>query len=251
MGTLGPARHPQLAFSGGTLNLVWEEDDRSGKPEIWTRTWDGTSWLTPVCLTQDAIPSRAPVIAEGRGDLFLVWQDGAEGSRSVVGRYKGFFDTDWGPTETISMSSREAIEPSVAFLYNHLAPLVGVVWTDTRDFPDAGVFLRVRTESGEWHDEIQVTDAPGSSRSPCIFSEPGYGTHWLAAGMIVYESDQTGTQEVYGICVTPETHLSDPFPVSEDDDVPSMRPNVHGFAFTFVSDFSDSTYSEIPRRPHR
>jgi len=75
-----PQSRPALAVQGdGTAVMVWVYDDVSlsilRSKEIMASRWDGTSWSTPVRVTQDTQSDYAPQIAfDGNGHAVAVWQ---------------------------------------------------------------------------------------------------------------------------------------------------------------------------------
>src|SRR5512140_22100 len=130
----GTARDPHAVWTGNELVVVWE-DARSGHPEIWSRWRIGTVWLPEVAVTDDAVSSRRPALAcYGYDDptAYLVWEEGAEGSRTIRGRL--WQSGVWGSVEDVANGPGEACEPSVCV--DRWSWRYVIVWTDLRhDFP--------------------------------------------------------------------------------------------------------------------
>lgn len=217
------SRNPHIGFGGDFLHLVWE-DERTGHFEVWTRRWNGSIWSEEECLTCDATLSTAAVVA-GMGDLAqVVWQEGSSPS-SIRGRR--FEDGAWQPADAISSGGADAVEPSIAFMEDD--ELIDVVWSDSR-LGTYQLFHRSWNENLGWHGEIGITNLPGDCRNPSVHEEICCLDHIVPDYFVVFENDQTGASEVYMF-----RPMDDPAPrrISADDGVPSVRPNLHGFLFSY------------------
>jgi hypothetical protein len=221
--TPGTARDPHLAWTGSTLYVAWE-DGRTGVPEVWIRTWNGTSWSAETCLTGDAVPSRAPALAAGQDRVLVAWEEGEAPSR-ILGRfYSGF----WQAPVTISEGTGSASEPTVALMEPWSGSL-GVAWVDTRHGA-AEIYLRVWDWS--WAPEGRVTDLPGECRHPSMKGEFCCGDALQTHLILTYEHTAPGgVTESWASCGSPGGLSADR--ISPDDGIPSVFPASASFPFAF------------------
>lgn len=206
------SRDPKVAFASSTLHVVWE-DDRSGHPEVWTRRWNGATWTSVECLTDDAVESRAPVLAGG----LLAWEEGAVGSTEISAR--GWSGGAWGGTEIVTASPGSAREPSITS--------DAAVWTDTRH-GQSEIYYRRRQSNGTWDPEVRMTDLPGNCTRPDMHRESCCGDNLFTYWQIVFENDQTGvieTWRTYG-----GSPNGTPSALSALDGIESARPSLAGHA---------------------
>jgi hypothetical protein len=217
----GVARNPHLTWDGTNLFVVWE-DDRTGIPEVWVRTWSAGSWSAESCFTEDAVPSRSPAIATCDNHSLLVWQEGDAPSRIMGRKYAGA----WQDPMPISASSGSATEPSVGGV-PYDVPLQDFVvgWTDTR-YGAPEIFVRPFTNPG-WGPEIRRTDLPGDCGHPSITLDLDGGDAQLSVYSLCFEyTAPGGVTEVWAACGNNQT----PHPLSLDDGIPSTRPGITSFA---------------------
>lgn len=81
--TAGASSLPSIAVDGtDKLHLVWQDDTDPAAPggiddwDVWYSRWNGTSWTTPINLTDNTSVSVNPVIvSDGTGRLHLFWTD--------------------------------------------------------------------------------------------------------------------------------------------------------------------------------
>jgi hypothetical protein len=160
--TPGTARDPHLAWTGSTFYVAWE-DDRTGIPAVWVRTFNGGSWSAETCLTGDAVPSRAPALAAVQDGVLVAWEQGESPSR-VLGRfYAGY----WQAPVTISGGAGSATEPTVSMM-DPWSGSLAVAWADTRH---GAAEIYLRTWDGSWAAESRATDLPGECRHPSMKEE--------------------------------------------------------------------------------
>jgi hypothetical protein len=83
----GAALRPRLATQGGSVHLVWMQDDATAKEIMFSRSVDGgQSFSSPVNLSQTAGESQeGRVAAAPNGSVFVVW-DEASPSRHIAMR---------------------------------------------------------------------------------------------------------------------------------------------------------------------
>jgi hypothetical protein len=221
----GTARDPHLAWTGSVLFVAWE-DNRTGIPEVWLRTWNGGTWSAETCLTEDAVPSRAPVLAASGERVLVAWEEG-DAPVQVRGRYYSGF---WHAPETISGGAGSASQPTLTLL-EPLQGTLAVAWVDTRHGP-AEIYLRRWEPTGSWLDEVRATDLPGECGHPSMKGEFCCGDYLQTHLILTYEHTAPGgVTEVWASCGDPSGLSADR--ISPDDGVPSVLPAAASFPFAF------------------
>jgi hypothetical protein len=218
-------RNPKLVFSGGVLHVIWE-DLRSGSVEIYTRRWDGLAWGPEEVLVQGAGVASAS-IAGTMDSAFLVWQTGVAGAQSIRGR--AWDGSVWGPVESVSLGAAGATEPSVSRDAEQWGRY-HVAWSDARH-GQTEIYIRSRTESGQWDPEQRLTDMPGFCRAPSVHATHCCGDYIRTLTTVAFTNDQAaGVPETYVACVLE----GDPVVVqrvSSPDGVASEYPVLGGYTF--------------------
>lgn len=219
------SRDPKIAFGGGLLHVVWE-DDRTGHPEIWTRRWDLTSWSAEECLTGDAVDSRAASIAGRVDEAVLAWQEGPDASAAVIERtWDGF----WGPRTVVAQPAGFAArEPSVTM--HEWGSTHRVYWSDTR-FGLTEIMGRRVLWNGAMDPEIRVTDMAGSCGRPSAHTLICCGDMLMDQVAIAFENNASGIVESF-VAAQDEFGVTPPQQISPAGGVPSERPSMHGFQFS-------------------
>ncbi len=206
-------RHPRIAANDSRLHVIWQ-DLRSGRPEIWTRRFDGSSWSVQECLTDDAVASRNGVIASGENDAFIAWEDSSAGSFRVWSR--AYRNNAWQAAVAISDAAARGREPSVT--YNNWGYLCA--WTDYSSPAVPEIMLW-----GLWSPEFLAYGT-----HPSIHAEPCCGDAVMEADFhLLFETQGTaGATEVYEFCYQDQaTRL-----LSVDDGIASTDGQASGFPFT-------------------
>lgn len=221
----GTARDPKLAFTDDRMIVVWE-DARRGHAEVWSRMFNGTSWTAEACLTDDAVPSRAPAIAGRAYDgAYLVWTEGADGQTQIYGR--AWDGAAWQTPANVSSSSAYAVEPTItitAYGYEYV-----IAWADARN-GETEIYMRL------WMDGFgtttRLTNLAGSCRRPCAHAEECCGDVIGMETLIAFENDATGHNETWVVCYGYIGGAA-PAMISASDGKASERPIVHSFPFMF------------------
>lgn len=213
--------------------VVWE-DARTGHAEVWARRHDGSTWAPETCLTCDADASRAPVVTTHGYSFVVAWEEQMPTRRAIQARE--YRDGGWQAIETVSQSTADAFEPSLAtevFLGTNLA------WSDTRHGA-AEIYYRHKWDpEGSWRPEQRVTTSGLGSHHPSIIAFPCCGDivgpeDWT----IRFEQDVAGTPETREVSTyVPSTDLS---PV---DGTPSLQGSG---GFIWVNNgWSNTIYADL------
>lgn len=167
--TPGVSNTRSIAAHHDSIYIVWT-DVRDGNAEIYfKRSLDaGASWEADVRLTDDAAFSALPSILVHGTIVHVAWYDTRAGMNNFEIYYKRSTNAGvtWGP------DTRLTYDPDISW-YQSLA-LTGsnlhVVWRETRD-GNYDIFYKRSSDQGiTWGADTNLTQAPGSSETPCITS---------------------------------------------------------------------------------
>lgn len=197
-----------IAAHHDSVYIVWM-DTRDGNSEIYfKRSLDGgTTWEQDVRLTDDPSVSGLPSILVQNTTIHVAWFDMRAGQNNYEIYYKR--STDAG--ETWSSDTRLTYDPSISW-YQSLA-LTGsnlhVVWRETRDGNYDIFYKRSSDEGITWGADTNLTQAPGSSETPCI-------TAWEnMLHVLWFDNRDGGAYEIYykrstdqGITWEPDVRLT-------------------------------------------
>ena len=117
-GDAGAATGPQIAVdSGGGVNVVWVDTSLGNSEIFFSRSTDGgTSFSTPLNISNDTFDSRGPQIAvDANGNINLAWEDNTVGD-TVNPRNDVFFSrsTDGGASFSAPLAITQSSEYSYA-----------------------------------------------------------------------------------------------------------------------------------------
>ncbi len=158
----------QIACSGNTVVIVWE-DARNGENDIYfQRSLDGgATWLAQdVRLDQDVAGvgiSGDPRIAVDGSNVYVVWEDDRTGSRVVYFRGSADGGTTFSDEAAVSNSVGSADRPRMAVA----GARVYVVWHDNRDGLQ-DIYVNASTDRGATWLAADVrldTDVAGAATS--------------------------------------------------------------------------------------
>jgi hypothetical protein len=165
--TPGASNTWSIAAHHDSVYIVWM-DARDGNSEIYfKRSLDaGMTWEPDVRLTDDPSVSGLPSILVHYTNIHVAWFDMRAGQNNYEIYYKRSTDAGetWGP------DTRLTFDPNISW-YQSLA-LTGsnlhVVWRESRD-GNYDIFYKRSTDQGiTWGADTNLTQAPGSSETPCI-----------------------------------------------------------------------------------
>lgn len=169
-------------LAGGVTNLAmfgFTPTDTSGGLRVgvqvrapgWQPVRDATD---PTFAPIAAFGTARRLVLDGAGDLFTVGSESQAGHAQVVLRSR--INEVWMPPITLSASSGDAQDPTIALLPGGD---LAVVWSDTRD-GHAHLFYRGRI-LGSWGAEQRLAAPPGESLNPAAGADARGGVEvtWL------------------------------------------------------------------------
>jgi len=206
--TIGSSGDPDIAIAGSNIYMAWW-DDTPGNGEIYFRksTDDGSSWLAPKKITNNAGNSYIPAIAISGANIYVTWEDDTPGNREIYFCNSVDGGATWG-------SPRRLTNTTGASRYSDIAvdgANVYVTWVD--DTPgNREIYFRKSTDGGatwlaakrmtfnaEWssNPDIKVKgatlylawyDATPGNREIYLRKSTDGGSTWLAAKRLTYNA---------------------------------------------------------------
>jgi hypothetical protein len=168
---------PQIAASGSSVSVVWE-DTRNGASDIYyNRSLDGGATWLPVDVRLDtgdapgASHSRQPQIAMWGSWVYVVWSDSRHGASDIYCNRSLDGGATWLPAAVrLDTGSPPGASPSEGPRIAAVGPLVAVTWTDLRNSAtNADVYFNRSFDGGStWlaNDvRLDVGTAAGSANS--------------------------------------------------------------------------------------
>lgn len=169
----GNSVEPQIAVSGSSVYVVWQ-DGRSGSTDIYfNRSTDGgATWLTSDLRLDTDAPGAAaseyPQIAVAGSNVYVVWQDRRNGPSANSDIYVNY-STDGGATwssqdvriNTSLAGSSAAVRPQLVAS----GSAVHVAWQDNRNGRDDIYFNRSTDAGATWLGADVRLDTNGAGRT--------------------------------------------------------------------------------------
>jgi len=188
--TPGASNTWSIAAHHDSVYTVWT-DGRDGNAEIYfKRSLDaGSTWESDIRLTDDAAFSALPSILVSNTTVHVAWYDTRAGMNNFEIYYKRSTDAGvtWGA------DTRLTYDPAISW-YQSLAltdSILHVVWRETRD-GNYDIFYKRSTDQGlSWGADTNLTQAPGSSETPCITAS-GNMLH-----VLWFDNRDGGAYEIY------------------------------------------------------
>jgi len=171
----------------GLTHIVWN-DSRSGRQDIYYKSFDGLGWTTDENVTGD-LGGRggAALTVDGGGKTHIVWHDGRDGEFEI---YYKLRDLDrWGPDERLTVSDGKSYNPSLAVdgMDN-----LHLVWHDNRDGNFEIYYKRYDGES--WGPDERLTNDPTESSFASVAVDRTGKVH------VVWHDELDGQPGVYHKC---------------------------------------------------
>ncbi len=224
------ARSAHLAHHDDDLFVVYEAD-AFASTEVFVAQGDGTSWSAPECVSCDSPdPSSGPVVAgtdDGARRALVVWEDETASGSSIRGRLHD--DGSWDDVFDVSGTPGSAHVPSVTDY-----PAFGwftVVYEDL-DGPLTQLFARTLSPDDGWGSIEQLTDLSGNCTSPSVhanFCCPDLAYPHFRTLFEFTPPDPESVSEIWECNHSGTLLVGGAVPVSPEDGVPSVSPNLDGF----------------------
>lgn len=188
--TTGSNNAWSIASVHDTLYVVWG-DGRDGNSEIYfKRSLDGgTTWDPDLRLTDDPAISGLSCVLARDTFVHVAWYDLRAGGGNFEIYYKRSTDAGvtWGPDTRLTYDPAYSWYQSLALTNQNLH----VVWRESRD-GNWDVFYKRSTDEGlTWGPDTNLTNAAGSSETPCITAS-GTMLH-----VLWFDNRDGGAYEIY------------------------------------------------------
>ena len=147
------SRYPCIvADPFGDVHLVWTDDRDPGWGEIYYKTRNSSGWFADMRLTVDASGSEYPcTVADGKGNLHVVWQDGRDGNREVYYKMRDSLG-NWQTDERLTTDAGSSRFATVAA---DTSGDVHVSWADNR-IGNSEIYYRMKDDH-VWLPETLLT----------------------------------------------------------------------------------------------
>jgi hypothetical protein len=228
---------PSIAAKGRYVHIAWTEVRNNIANIYYIRSDNsGSSWWSPVGLTDPAIASSNPSISVSGSYVHLVWQDNAYSSPPEI-EYKRSFDNGatWGATVRVTNGPSNCIYGTIASSGQNLH----VAWHDDRATNEI-YYIRSTNNGVTWGPEVRLADGSGD---PSI-SVSGQIVHvvWEDQGnLALYRAVYYKRSTDGGVTWGSEQRLNDILYYSEHPTIISSGSKVH----VVWEDRRNSYYAEI------
>ncbi len=158
----GDQTNPAAAFSGRTLNLVWQSYLKGRAHISYLRSLDaGSTWQPEVALAHPEALDRHPSIFTVDKKVFVVWSRNLEGQEAIFSRASYDSGATWQPEVQLSSYDIPVFLafPSVASNGTH----VHVVWNGKEV-----LYSRSQDSGATWDRPIPITDRTKQYLAPEI-----------------------------------------------------------------------------------
>ena len=161
----GGSQLPQIATSGNNVYVTWY-DDTLGNNEIFLAASNdnGTSFGTPINLSNNAGDSFKPQIATSGNNVYVTWQDSTPGNADTFFAVSNNNGTSFGTPINLSNNAGDSFNQQIATSGNN----VYVTWEDGT-FGSTEIFFAVSNNNGlGFGTPINLSNNAGGSQLPQI-----------------------------------------------------------------------------------
>ncbi|MFC2156051.1 sialidase family protein, partial [Acidobacteriota bacterium] len=164
----GLSQSPVIAVdSSGNLNTAWY-DNSPGNYEIYfSRSTDnGTTWSTPVNVSNTTATSYAPaIVVDTNGNLCIAWYDKKTNTWQVYFSRSTNNGTTWSTMQNVSNASVACSHPGIAV---DSAVNINMVWSKNTWYNEPIIFGRSIDNGANWSTPLDITNNPMSTMNPEI-----------------------------------------------------------------------------------
>jgi len=175
--TAGNTGIPNLSADGNQVYLIWE-DDHKGNFEIFLTKSDdnGTSFDTPLDISNNAGQSGAPQIVVSQNNLYAVWMDNTSGNIDILFAKSIDGGKSFGKSTNISNLSSDSGYPQFSVSGSN----VYVAWTQTMPSKNYDIFFAKSNDTGKtFTTPINLSHDSGGSGWPQIASDGNIHVAWV------------------------------------------------------------------------
>ena len=162
---VGGSGGPQIAASGNNVYVTWV-DSTPGNPDIFfaVSNNNGTSFGTPINLSNNAGSSTNPQIAASGNNVYVVWYDNTPGNDDIFVRVSNNNGTSFGTPINLSNNAGGSLFPQIAASGNN----VYVTWIDSTP-GNFDIFFAASNNNGtSFGTPINLSNNAGGSFNPQI-----------------------------------------------------------------------------------
>jgi hypothetical protein len=154
----------------GIIHIVWN-DARSGKHEIYYKSFDGWGWTPDERLTYSSRAASGVSIAlDEAGTVHVVWHDYRDGNYEIY--YKRHDQEGWSVDQRLTSAGGDSYNPSLAI---GAAGNLHLVWHDKRD---GNYEIYCKVYDGEtWGPDERLTDFVTESSYASVAAGEGNEVH--------------------------------------------------------------------------
>lgn len=164
----GQSALPEVAVSGSSVHVVWEEDTTGNYEIFYMRSTDnGATWGSVIRLTNaNGISGYAHVSASG-STVHVLWRDLRDGSFDLFYKRSTDNGATWSADLSLVPHSGGALASSSAITTT--GSNVYLAWSDTRDSNNYEIYFKRSTNGGvSWQADTRLTVTAPVSERPTI-----------------------------------------------------------------------------------
>jgi hypothetical protein len=181
------SQSPEIAVSGLTVHVVWE-DDRNLNFEIYYKrsTNGGLNWSSDTRLTNHDYESKNPFLGIYGSIIHLVWYDYRDFNYEIYYKRSTNGGINWSADTRLTNNPASSLSPVVGVS----GSVVLLFWYDDRD-ANQEIYYKRSTNGGiNWSADTRLTNYIASSLFPSV-AISGTAVH------VVWEDARHGDKEVY------------------------------------------------------